>query len=926
MDLRTRLENATERAVLFQIIKDVVNDPTKYKNVVEAFCVSIDCFSKFLTDKEFFTALIPVLDTQCPMRSIIGFSRSMSFVSSTTHQTSFRDVMTVLQWLKYVVQKSLVSLIVDSLKANDLDDETVQMFREFTNACMYIPDKISNCSVKALTDEHLKYIESIKWEFKTNLVEGIKQASQTAHDKMSAKSIGGPNLKIVAELVSAGRNVDMDGKRSMIEVIMNWVESLEPFDEQWRQIMHRLFQEPTQLGYQVQESLITTVFTTARSDKALQRCIETSHLTGTLKRVVMVKLPFQRILKIRSIRILVNFIHQTSETLAIELLETALKLWSDSSFAAKAPEGQERHLVRMIVHLIYLLTKNEETSRKVAWRDLLLLSMNGVYGRMEMLPLHIQSALFLNETLTKLAFENLPEDIEEAPPVPKTENFSENKMGAAWVEEMKNIRENGLDERKGKPSYKKMVENTENKSSGDEEYVERIGEQEGKFRLFDEGARPPGINILGGYSQREPSAPDGSEEEASDDEEDITNAQRLQQVIILNEPRAAPAPNPNAGVDSDDDEDFPTYSVPETEKKFKKMEVGEEPKHRVEPPAYIADAFEMLLEKEKYEVFEAAFFSLKSLIDRRAVGFPQIAEKLFVRVIFLQNVFGTKKFDETCDAIAVSCIVQRPEIVPGLVRLIISPGQGIRFQQRLLHYIHMAADEMGVLDRRCEEFIMTQENTMSMHFTSSGGPRTAGAGEFANRAEGQPMIPEWQRVIAARVAAKTRRIGTTRQRPEAGVVNRLAKVAKYMFYPLLILPRGEHANLLSTNSDLLAYIVLVASMVYVRSGVNTSIHTMSRELITYVAPYRYSENGKLRVACLAAHLNVMALLPGHILGDIFDMEVRREWMTWCEGIMSAQIGPCVEWDMAHQLLEHLLNHFQEYHPSALLTHSQNFSL
>lgn len=52
MNLRSRLVNATERAVLFQIFKDVQNDPEKYDNAVEAICESIDYFGKFLTDSE----------------------------------------------------------------------------------------------------------------------------------------------------------------------------------------------------------------------------------------------------------------------------------------------------------------------------------------------------------------------------------------------------------------------------------------------------------------------------------------------------------------------------------------------------------------------------------------------------------------------------------------------------------------------------------------------------------------------------------------------------------------------------------------------------------------------------------------------------------------------------------------------------------
>lgn len=58
-----------------------------------------------------------------------------------------------------------------------------------------------------------------------------------------------------------------------------------------------------------------------KTSSFFQRCIEATDLTGTLKRVVMVKLPFQRVLKRKTIEILINFVYRTKEQFAIQLLE-----------------------------------------------------------------------------------------------------------------------------------------------------------------------------------------------------------------------------------------------------------------------------------------------------------------------------------------------------------------------------------------------------------------------------------------------------------------------------------------------------------------------------------------------------------------------------------------------------------------------------
>uniref|UniRef100_A0A8R1I781 Telomere length regulation protein TEL2 homolog n=1 Tax=Caenorhabditis japonica TaxID=281687 RepID=A0A8R1I781_CAEJA len=496
--------------------------------------------------------------------------------------------------------------------------------------------------------------------------------------------------------------------------MIEWMGKIENFDKKWQKIMLEMFDKPTVFGTQVHEQLLTSLFLSVDREEQLKRCLPVNNITGTLKRVVLVKLPFQRILEPWTVKLLVDFVIRTREASAHGLLETALKLWSDINYVQKTQEAQERHLVRLILYLIHRL----QNQSIIPWNDFFLHASNGVYTRLQMLPVFIRTALFLNETLSGLATkftENAPEapkiDIDDSP-----QQCEETE--SEWNEEMRHIFKNGI--------------------------------------MTSQTSRAETMCIEAPKSSR-----------------------RAEKVT-------------KKALDSDDDdgedEDFPTYTVDAAEKEFRKLEAGEEPKKAVKPPDYIQDAFEQLLEREKYEIFEAAFFTLPSLIRRRAVGFSSIAEQLVLRVVHLQDHFNTRQFHETVEEIATATIAQRPQIVPNLVRIIIAPGQAERIQQRLLHFIHKAADEMGSLDQKQAKFVENQQKKLERVHAGFGG-----------------TVPEWKKEVEARIASKTRIISRGVQE-KVGVKNRLAENAKYMFYPLLVMPRGDMARLLNRDSDLLSLI------------------------------------------------------------------------------------------------------------------------
>ncbi|VDN33601.1 unnamed protein product [Cylicostephanus goldi] len=137
--------------------------------------------------------------------------------------------------------------------------------------------------------------------------------------------------------------------------------------------------------------------------------------------------------------------------------------------------------------------------------------------------------------------------------------------------------------------------------------------------------------------------------------------------------------------DSDDEEDFLPYDLP----------ADAEPERTAPPPNYIRDCMEQLSEKEKYEVFEAALFALDAMIRRKAVGFVDIAEQLAKKLVYLENKFSTKNFEETRKQCLTSCLVMRPEIAPKLGDIVFSRHCSFFHRYLILECFLAAAKELS---------------------------------------------------------------------------------------------------------------------------------------------------------------------------------------------------------------------------------------
>ncbi|CAB3402766.1 unnamed protein product [Caenorhabditis bovis] len=160
-------------------------------------------------------------------------------------------------------------------------------------------------------------------------------------------------------------------------------------------------------------------------------------------------------------------------------------------------------------------------------------------------------------------------------------------------------------------------------------------------------------------------------------------------------------------VDSDDDDDFPVYEIPEEEKQFQKLRISDEPLKKADPPKYIADAFEQLHEKERYEVFEAALSALEDMIKRNALGFPEIATRLAVRLLYLDDKFSTPNFEEIRKNCIVACMVQKPSVVPDMINVMLSADPTVTHRFLVLECIRNAAKELC----KPKEIVLKANNT-----------------------------------------------------------------------------------------------------------------------------------------------------------------------------------------------------------------------
>ncbi|CAI5444726.1 unnamed protein product [Caenorhabditis angaria] len=326
---------------------------------------------------------------------------------------------------------------------------------------------------------------------------------------------------------------------------------------------------------------------------------------------------------------------------------------------------------------------------------------------------------------------------------------------------------------------------------------------------------------------------------------------------ILQKPESLPIPDLN--LDSDDEEDFPIFEVPESEKNFERLQKNQEPLKKFEPPKYIMDAFEMLLEKEKYEKFEAALNSIESLVRKNAIGFNQISDNLVRRLVFLDDIFSTPNFEEIQKRSIISCFVIKPHCVLSIIDLFLNNSSTMSHRYLILECIRNASKELS----QPKELIKEKKKIEKENEENS-----------------------WKNVVEARIRKNTKIF--ERAKDVKLVENRLGKCVNLFFYPLFVQSTGEHLQLQGRDTNLLSKLIYTITEVYLNAGLCPSISKMSQSLIQYVTPARFSEDPHIRISVLFAFCAVVETLSFEHIQSIFEKSQIEDWATWASQIANNQ--------------------------------------
>ncbi|KAK6741792.1 hypothetical protein RB195_009579 [Necator americanus] len=305
-------------------------------------------------------------------------------------------------------------------------------------------------------------------------------------------------------------------------------------------------------------------------------------------------------------------------------------------------------------------------------------------------------------------------------------------------------------------------------------------------------------------------------------------------------------------IDSDDEEDFEAYDVPESEKNIELASDGEEPERTAPAPSYIRDCLEQLAEKEKYEKFEAAFFAVNGMIRRKAVGFVDIADQLAKKLVFLENNFSTKKFEETRKQCIISCLVMRPELAPKLGEIIFSRNCSFFHRYLILECFLAAAKELSEFQKEPKKIVEVVKK--------------------------EKELSDWRSIVDARIRSHTRRF-TTEKKPEFTSPCRFASVATLFFYPLLRTKTEEHLELKGRDSPFLARLLFCASEILQKAASAPTVVRMAGALAELVTPLRFHPDSFIRSSVLFAYFSIAVAVPESVFFEFFGAVVRG-WIEW----------------------------------------------
>ncbi|VDM45472.1 unnamed protein product [Toxocara canis] len=311
-------------------------------------------------------------------------------------------------------------------------------------------------------------------------------------------------------------------------------------------------------------------------------------------------------------------------------------------------------------------------------------------------------------------------------------------------------------------------------------------------------------------------------------------------------------------LDSDDD-DFPEYSIPDEELHPKESADEDAVEKREPPPHYIRDCMEALYESENYAKFEAAFGVLNQFIRKRALGYDGIAEELIMKLVFLEDRFSTKNFEEQRCEMLVSCMVMSPHLAPMLIGLMYSRRCSMCNRYLILNVLSEAATELS--SRAGRE---VEKSVKTIMEKPKEGPKN------------------WREIIDERVEMKTRRFGRGKTNADlpAPQKNRFAEFASSFLRPLLAINQHrEHLNLKKEDSALLAKIIGTAGHILQCAQNCPCSPRLATWLEICVRELRTHEDSSVRLSVLFCYESICHALPNEVYFELFAESV-PEWLAY----------------------------------------------
>ncbi|XGW18202.1 hypothetical protein V3C99_002653 [Haemonchus contortus] len=284
-------------------------------------------------------------------------------------------------------------------------------------------------------------------------------------------------------------------------------------------------------------------------------------------------------------------------------------------------------------------------------------------------------------------------------------------------------------------------------------------------------------------------------------------------------PSSSSAVTETQAVDSDDEEDFPAYEVPESEKQFEVLSEGAEPEKKAPAPYYI----------------------------------PK-------KLVFLEDKFSTKNFEDIRKQCLISCLVMRPEIAPKLGDMVFSRSCAFFHRYLILECFVAAAKELSEFPNE---------------------PATKKVVELPKKNKEQEPN-DWRAVVEARIRSHTRRF-TSEKKPEVVAPSRFAPVATLFFYPLLRTQTEEHLELKGRDSPFLARLIFTVSDILQKAANAPTVVKMAISLADVVAPLKFHPDAFIRSSVLFSYFSIAVAVPDGVFFELFEEQVRGwiEWTTMC---------------------------------------------